>query len=117
MPGPSPQRDPPLATGGHPTQPCEVRRRGERLKTTDMTGTNENKFNIMQWNAEGVSNKKEILAARLCQEDIDIACVQETHLNENRRFNMREYQFYRKDRLGRKKGGVVILVKNRIPAQ
>ena len=117
VPGPSPQRDPPLATGGHPTQPCEVRRRGERLQTTDMTGTNENKFNIMQWNAEGVSNKKEILAARLCQEDIDIACVQETHLNENRRFNMRGYQVFRKDRVGRKKGGVVILVKNRIPAQ
>ena len=45
-----------------------------------------------------------------------MACLQETHLKENQRFNIRAYQVFRHDREGRAKGGVAILVKNTIPA-
>ena len=74
-------------------------------------------LNILQWNAEGVMNKKRDLAERMEKEKIDIACVQETHLNVSHRFQVRGYQTFRVDREGRHKGGVLILVRNSIPAQ
>ena len=72
---------------------------------------------VLQWNAEGVSRKKLPLAERLHKENIDIACIQETHLTDNLRFTMRGYQAFRMDRQERHKGGVIILVKNNIPAK
>ena len=72
---------------------------------------------VLQWNAEGVSKKKVSLAERLHNENIDIACIQETHLTDNLRFTVRGYQTYRVDRQERHKGGVVILVRNNLPAQ
>ena len=61
---------------------------------------------------------KASLAERLNQEQINVACIQETHLNPNptHRFRIRGYQTFRVDRKGKHKGGVLILVKNNIPA-
>ena len=56
------------------------------------------------------------LKARLENEKISIACIQETHLNPETRFSIRGYQAFRMDRMGHK-GGVMILVKNEIPAK
>ena len=58
----------------------------------------------MQWNAEGVYNKKVALAERLQQENIDIACLQETHLKGQQRLNIRGFQVFKHNREGRKKG-------------
>ena len=63
------------------------------------------------------SHKKAALAERLKQEDIDIACIQETHLKENLRLNIRGYQVFRTDRKERTKGGIAILIKNSLPFQ
>ena len=49
-------------------------------------------------------------------EDIDIACVQEPHLNPNHRFIVRGYQTFRMDREGRHEGGIPTLVRNYFPA-
>ena len=73
-------------------------------------------LNILQWNAEGVFNKKVPLTERLHEEDVDVACIQETHLNTNHRFSIRGYQTFRLDREGRHKGGVLILVRNNFAA-
>ena len=73
--------------------------------------------NILHWNAEGIQNKKAALSERLRQLDIDIACIQETHLKENIRLNIRGYQVIRQDRTDRIKGGIMILIKNSIPFQ
>ena len=54
--------------------------------------------------------------SRLHKEDVDVACIQETHLNTNHRFFIRGYQTFRLDREGRHKGGVLILVQNNIAA-
>ena len=70
----------------------------------------------MQWNAEGIYRKKTCLQQRLKEEDIHIACLQETHLNQKYRFTIRGYQTFRKDRENRSKGGVMILVKNNLNA-
>ena len=75
------------------------------------------RLNILQWNAEGVYQKKTSLEEKLRHEDIDILCLQETHLKENQRFNIRGYQPFRHDRQGRTKGGAALLVRNTIPAK
>ena len=73
-------------------------------------------IDILQWNAEGAHKKTIALTVKLHKENIDVACLQETHLKENQRFTMRGCQVFRRDREGRAKGGVAILVKNTIPA-
>ena len=135
VPVPQPQGGPTDATGGHLTLPCLARRRGARERatghktqatkqrrqgaTTDTRsqGTKPRRINILQWNAEGVYQKKISLEERLRQEDIEIACLQETHLKENQRFNVRGYQTFRQDRVGRTKGGIALLVKNTLSAK
>ena len=74
-------------------------------------------LNILHWNAEGVYNKKVPLATRLQKEEIHVACLQETHLKESQRFNIRGFQVFRMDRTDRSKGGVAIAVRNSIPAK
>uniref|UniRef100_A0A0B7AQS3 Endonuclease/exonuclease/phosphatase domain-containing protein n=1 Tax=Arion vulgaris TaxID=1028688 RepID=A0A0B7AQS3_9EUPU len=46
------------------------------------------RVNIIHWNAEGIYNKKQALAVRLASEKIDVACIQETHLNPQHRFSV-----------------------------
>jgi exonuclease III len=77
-------------------------------KGTTTTEETPKSLNILQWNAEGVYNKKLALTERLHSEQIDVACVQETHLNPNHRFTTRGYQTFRMDKEKRHKGGVLI---------
>merc|ERR1712237_79967 len=71
---------------------------------------------ILQWNAEGISRKKLTLANKLKKDDIDVACIQESHLHPHpkhgNRFTVRGYQTFKKDRESGPKGGVITLVKN-----
>ena len=72
----------------------------------------------MHWNAEGVSNQTaEIEHGSLHEDNIDICCIQETHLKQGKPFQIRGYQVLRSDRQGRKKGGVVTLVRNNLNAR
>ena len=70
----------------------------------------------MHWNAEGVRNKKLELQQFLKSQQIDVCCVQETHLNNNQRFSVRGYETHRHDRTDRPKGGVLTLVRNNLPS-
>ena len=103
-------------TSGHPVPMRGARLRKRRVNATGQKSPNHSKtirpLNILQWNAEGVFNKKVPLTDRLHKEDVDVACIQETHLNTNHRFSIRGYQTFRLDREGRHKGGVLILVRN-----
>ena len=116
-----PRGGPTHATGGHPAPQCGARPRKRRANATSQTNPNsDNKtrpLNILQWNAERAYQKKISLTERLHRDKIDVACIQETHLNPNHRFSIRGYQTFRMDREGRQKGGVLILVKNDIPAK
>lgn len=81
----------------------------------------------MQWNAEGVGNKKEELEHFLHVNNINVCCLQETHLQEEKQgkkgkqegkpFKVRGYQVFRSDREARRKGGVLTLVRNNINAR
>ena len=113
VPGRSTQ-GPPKRSGG--TLSCH---RGTRMEDTRLTATGTTptaEVKILQWNAEGLQHKKQALTTVLNREKIDIACIQETHLNERIRFSMRGYQCFRKDRKERHKGGIITLVKNDIAA-
>ena len=79
-------------------------------------------FVIMHWNAEGVNSKqagysKTIeLENILYRKQVSVCCIQETHLQADQIFKVRGYQCFRSDRQGRRKGGVLTLVKNNIHA-
>ena len=107
------RRGPPPATGGTSSSSCGARRRDQEAKATGQSTT----LKILQWNCEGIQKKKEALRDLLTKEKIDVACIQETHLNSNLRLSIRGYQCFRKDRENRHKGGVAILVSNTLPAE
>ena len=115
VPGPVPQKGPPQATGGHhaPMRGARHRRRRGNATGRPEPDPAPRTLNVFQWNAEGIQNKKVSLTQRLRTENIDIACIQETHLNKGNKFSIRGYQTFRTDREGHK-GGVLILVKNSI---
>ena len=71
---------------------------------------------ILHWNAEGVSPKADALTLFLRENNIDVCCIQETHLQTGKSFKIRGYQCIRNDRDGRRKGGVLTLIRNNIPA-
>ena len=95
------RRGPPNATGGTSASTCGAGRRDQRLHATGQKEDNKEQktFKILQWNAAGILNKKEVLKNRLFEHQIDIACIQETHLTDkNPRFSIRGYQNFRIDR-------------------
>ena len=115
-PGPQPQRDPTKVTGSQNAQ---------RMKTngkfydflTDGTSVNQDASIVFgQWNAEGIQKKKQVLQVFLKRHDVDVFCVQETHLTEAHKFFIRGYQVFRHDRANRHKGGLITMIKNSIPA-
>ena len=71
---------------------------------------------VMHWNAEGVMNKKTELEHLLHVRNINICCIQETHLQDGKAFKVRGYQSFRLDRTGRRKGGILTLVRNNLNA-
>ena len=71
----------------------------------------------MQWNAKGLMRKKTELEHRMNKDNIDICCIQETHLQKDKTFKVRGYQCFRTDRGGdSRKGGIVTLIKSNINA-
>nr|KAG5709634.1 hypothetical protein BaRGS_001684 [Batillaria attramentaria] len=71
---------------------------------------------FVQWNADGLRKKKPELQEFLKKEKVDIICIQETHLTDAHRFSIRGYQLFRHDRIHRSKGGILTLIRNKIPA-
>ena len=109
VPGPQPQRGPPIATD-HGFEATRSQQGGQ----TRVRG--QNALRIAHWNAEGVQRKKVDLQRFLRENTIDVCCIQETHLKDTHRFFIRGYEIFRQDRQNRPKGGLITLVKNNIPA-
>ena len=118
VPG-STRKSPPKRLGGTSTTSCGVGRLDQRENAAGQQSKNSavKLINVLQWNSEGIYKKKDALKHVFYREDIDVVCLQETHLNSNMRFNIRGYQVFRRDRVSAHKGGIVILVKNNIPAE
>ena len=91
---------------------------GPRGRQSRATGHNSpaTTLRVAQWNAEGIQKKKPELQAFLRNNNIDVICIQETHLTEKLRFFVRGYKTFRQDRKDRHKGGILTLTKLSIPA-
>ena len=90
--------------------------RDKQSRATGPQSQTKNSLKIMQWNAEGIYCKKLEFHTFLRKNNIDITCPQETHLNEKRKFFIRGYDTFRRDRPNGQKGGVITLVKHGIAA-
>ena len=88
VPRPQPQRGPPPATDV--SDPEHVAGNGQ----SRATGYN---FNICHWNAEGVRTKKLELQTFLKTHNVDVCCIQETHLSPNHRFSVRGFETFRRE--------------------
>lgn len=113
-PGSPPRRSPHKRAGGSSISACGARSRDKKVNTTGQHSKTKS-LKILQWNAEGIQKKKEALKIFLHEKEIDVACIQETHLNSNLRFSIRGYTCIRQDREIRPKGGILTLIKNDIP--
>ena len=103
-------------TGG---QPLIARcTRGYKRPTTEYNNkSSQTTLKVMQWNAEGLMRKKTELEHRINRENIDICCIQETHLQQDKTFKVRGCQCFRTDRGGdRRKGGILTLINSNINA-
>ena len=70
----------------------------------------------MQWNAEGLMRKWTELEHKMNKENIDICCIQETHIQKDNTLNVRGYQCFRTDRGGDRRKGIITLIKSNINA-
>ena len=105
VPGPKPRRGSPQATGT--SDPKHLAGKGQNKAT----GYN---LRLCHWNVEGIRPKKHELQNVLKSKNIEVCCIQETHLNSNHRFSIRGYETFRRDRESGPKGGLLILVKKKI---
>lgn len=69
---------------------------------------------LVNWNANGVSNKKTELTQFLHAYNVDIAGITETHLNKKNKLYIPNYSIYRSDRSESKGGGVLVAIKTSI---
>ena len=85
---PSASNGPTQATGG-----CvDLGLRGRHSRATGQrTSPLTTAIKVAQWNAEGIQQKKLALQAILRDNNINVICIQETHLQENRRFFVRGF--------------------------
>jgi endonuclease/exonuclease/phosphatase family metal-dependent hydrolase len=73
------------------------------------------KINVLHWNASGIRNKIVELYQHLTENHIDVACMCETFLKSNMQlYSHPDFSTYRLDREERAKGGVLIIIRNRI---
>lgn len=77
--------------------------------------TQKSEFTILNWNANGFSDKTKIteLSTFLEQFSVDVGCITETHLSSKDNLFIRGYTIYRRDR-DTPHGGVAIMVKSNI---
>src|SRR5664279_3728546 len=72
---------------------------------------------ILQWNSNGLRNKTYELKSLLLRDNYDVICIQETHLTEKVNYELNGYSIIRRDRELRKKGGLLIAVKEGLTYQ
>ena len=91
------------------SDPLLMARGGQSRATSHQT------LRIVHWNTEGVWQKRLELQQFLKEQKFCVCCIQETHLNNPHRFSSGGYEIHRVDWADRPKGGVLTLVKTRIP--
>jgi endonuclease/exonuclease/phosphatase (EEP) superfamily protein YafD len=74
-----------------------------------------NSLTFLNWNANGLKEKRATFLAFMARHNVDVACITETHLVQNENFKIAGYLVYREDRVAPiASGGVAIFIKRRI---
>ncbi|GFT70829.1 hypothetical protein TNCV_4163191 [Trichonephila clavipes] len=81
----------------------DVREHSEKYATRTL--------NILQLNSNGTQRKIDELSCHLHDNNVHIACLQETKLNPNLNIKIKEFTELRKDRTKSTGGGLVFLIK------
>ena len=80
-----------------------------------MVGALERNLHIIQWNARSIKQNISDFTITLYTTKPDVAAIQETHLKPNSKFKPENsfvsYDIIRKDRLFRKAGGLMIVIR------
>jgi len=80
-------------------------------------GVVQNTITILQWNANGVLHRLAELKNYIASQKYppDVICIQETHLKQEKKLSIQQYNTERRDRKdGEKGGGVATLVKRHL---
>ena len=85
---PGARTPPPNTTAWQNFQSQDTRIRRPKGKKPTGQLRKEKPIRVMHWNAEGVFHKVEELRNLLVEKDIDICCIQETHLTEAKNFKI-----------------------------
>lgn len=75
----------------------------------------KDKFSVVHYNVQSLTNKLDIIGSELC--NFDIICLTETWLDgrtPNTDLSLNEYNLYRRDRVGDNHGGICVYVKQNI---
>ena len=75
----------------------------------------KNKFSVVHYNVQSISDKLDIIESEFC--NFDIICLTETWLDQrtsNNTISLNDYNLYRRDRVGDNHGGVCVYVKQNI---
>ena len=75
----------------------------------------KNKFSVVHYNVQSISDKLDIIESEFC--NFDIICLTETWLDQrtsNNTISLNDYNLYRRDRFGDNHGGVCVYVKQNI---
>ncbi|MES9994358.1 MAG: reverse transcriptase family protein [Candidatus Thiodiazotropha sp.] len=75
----------------------------------------KDKFSVVHYNVQSISNKIDILESELS--NFDIICLTETWLDgrtSNDTISLKEYNLYRRDRVGDNHGGICVYVKQNV---
>lgn len=81
-----------------------------------MDSDNSNLFKMLHWNAHGISNYSHLkqLEYILERERVQVASLNETHLNVSHKPYLQNYFIYRNDREGARGGGVALIVRKNL---
>jgi exonuclease III len=70
---------------------------------------------VLNWNANGLTDKKHLFTDFLVRHKVDVACITETHFLPVMKFKICGYSVYRQDRVApHASGGVAIVIKKNI---
>ena len=73
-----------------------------------------NNLNIVHFNPDGIRGRQTNILNYIDQENTHVIAVSETHLKPNQHFSLGNFIPIRKDRTGRRKGGVAFFINNKI---
>ena len=79
---------------------------------SSMAGFENCRLKVLQWNCNGLFTHLNEFKHHLTQNSYDVICLQETFLKPEKNFTLTGYSVVRKDRIDKRKGGLITLIKD-----